>query len=202
MPSLKTLVCIFVVLSIAVSTANAKTSYAYVANNSGNSVSVVNLTTNAVVATIPVGSFPYGVAVNQAGTLAYVTNAGANTVSIISTATKAVTGTLTLTGLSGPMDIALTPNGKTAYVSCGNNTVAVINTVAKTFKTITVQNPIGLAVTPNGAFVYVVSSGPGKVLAISTLTNSGLAFSRAAIFSAMARGLAFASLAAASAPLH
>lgn len=31
------------------------------------------------------------------------------------------------------MDIALTPNGKTAYVSCGNsNTVAVINTAAKT----------------------------------------------------------------------
>ena len=46
---------------------------AYVANLAGNSVSVINLATNAVIATIGVGASPFGVAVNPAGTLAYVT---------------------------------------------------------------------------------------------------------------------------------
>jgi len=169
---LQTLLFLLVVLLAA----QAKTPYAYVANNAGNSVSVINTATGTVTTTIAVGSFPYGVAVDQAGKFVYVTNSGSNTVSVISTTTNAVVATITLTGLSGPMDIALAPSGKTAYVSCGNsNSVAVINTAAKTFKTITVQNPIGLAVTPTGAFVYVVSSSPGNVLAISTLTNTVVA---------------------------
>jgi len=165
---------IVLLLSIVLQAAQAKTPYAYVANNGANTVSVINTSTGTVVTTIPVGSFPYGVAVDQAGKFAYVTNSGSNTVSVISTSTNAVVATITLTGLSGPMDIALAPNGKTAYVSCGT-AVAVINTATKTFKTIAVTNPIGLAVTPTGAFLYVVSSSAGKVLAISTLTNAVVA---------------------------
>ncbi|HUD68274.1 MAG TPA: beta-propeller fold lactonase family protein [Candidatus Sulfotelmatobacter sp.] len=157
---------------IVLQTAQAKVPYAYVANNTDNTVTVIDTSSGTVVKTIAVGSFPYGVAVNQAGTFAYVTNSGSNTVSVISTATNAVVSTITLTGLSGPLEIALSPNGKTAYVSSGNsNAVAVINTATRTFKSIAVQNPIGVAVTPTGAFVYVVSSAAGKVLVISTLTN-------------------------------
>lgn len=171
-----TLLQIALFLLMVLQAAQAKTPYAYVANNAANTVTVINTSTGAVVTTIAVGSFPYGVAVDQAGKFAYVTNSGSNTVSIISATTNTVVGTITLTGLSGPMDIALAPSGKTAYVSCGNsNSVAVINTSTKTFKTIAVQNPIGLAVTPTGAFVYVVSSSAGNVLAISTLTNAVVA---------------------------
>jgi YVTN family beta-propeller protein len=163
-------------LLIVLQAAHAKIPYAYVSNNAAHTVTVIDTRTGTVVTTIGVGSFPYAVAVDQAGKFLYVTNSGSNTVSVISTTTNAVVATITLTGLSGPMDIALTPNGKTAYVSCGNsNSVAVINTATKTFKTIAVQNPIGLAVTPTGAFVYVVSSGPGKVLVISTLTDAVVA---------------------------
>ena len=133
MRHIRTSLQLFVFFILVLQVAHAKTSYAYVTNNADNTFSVINVTTNLVVKTIPVGSMPYGVAVNQTGTAAYVTNSGTNTVSVISTATNAVTATISLTGLSGPMDIALTPNGKTAYVSCGNsNTVAVINTAAKT----------------------------------------------------------------------
>ena len=56
---------------------------AYVTNYGGNSVSVINLATNLVTATIPVGSNPRGVVVNPAGTLAYVTNQGGASVSVI-----------------------------------------------------------------------------------------------------------------------
>ncbi len=150
--------------------AHAKINYAYVANNSANTVSVVQLSNNTVVKTIPVGSFPYQVAVNQADTFAYVTNSGSNTVSVISTSTNAVVATIAVQ--FGPMNIALSPNGKTAYVSNGNS-ISIINTGTKTVTTnIPVTNPIGLAVTPNGAFLYVVSSSAGNVLVISTLTKA------------------------------
>jgi YVTN family beta-propeller protein len=150
----------------------AKTAYAYVANNGASTVSVINTTTNAVVATVPVGTAPDGVAINQAGTLVYVTNKGSNNVSVISTSTNAVTATIPVS--AGPTDVALNPSGTTAYVSCGTgNQVAVINTAKKTVTTnITVTDPVGLAVTANGAFLYVLSSSAGKVIVISTVTNT------------------------------
>jgi len=56
---------------------------AYVTNAGGDSVSVIDLATNLVTATIPVGFNPFGVAVNPAGTLAYVTNYNGTSVSVI-----------------------------------------------------------------------------------------------------------------------
>jgi YVTN family beta-propeller protein len=65
-----TLATVFVTFSIC----QAKTNYAYVANNSTNTVSVIDTANNTVVKTITVGTGPWYVAVNQAGSVAYVTN--------------------------------------------------------------------------------------------------------------------------------
>jgi YVTN family beta-propeller protein len=65
-----------------------------VANYTSNNVSVIDTATNAVVDTVAVGTIPYGVAVNPAGTRVYVANAGSNNVSVIDTATNAVVDTV------------------------------------------------------------------------------------------------------------
>jgi YVTN family beta-propeller protein len=164
----------FLFVSFAI--CQAKTDYAYVANLLGNTVSVINTTNNTVVKTIPVGTSPWGVAVNQAGTLAYVTNHGSNNVSVINTSTNAVTGTIPVG--NEPLGVAFTPNGKTAYVANDlSNSVSVINTATKKVTaTIPVQNsPYGVVVTPNGAFAYVSNLGSGSVSVISTLTNTVVA---------------------------
>jgi YVTN family beta-propeller protein len=61
---------------------------------------VIDTTTNAVIATINVVAFPYGVAVSPDGTKVYVTHFNAtgftNTVSVIDTGTNAVIGTITV----------------------------------------------------------------------------------------------------------
>jgi YVTN family beta-propeller protein len=62
----------------------------YVTNYDSNTVSVINPTTNTVIATIPVGdgispTGPYGVAINPTNGLVYVTNVISETVSVIST---------------------------------------------------------------------------------------------------------------------
>lgn len=154
----------------------AKTTYAYVANVSDNTVSVINTSTNAVVKTISVGTRPFAVAVDQAGKNAYVTNFGSGTVSVISTSTNAVTATIPVQ--NQPEGVAIAPNGKTAYVANGgSSSVSVINTgTKKVTATITVQNtPAGMALPSSGAFLYVVNDGSSSVSVISTLTNSVVA---------------------------
>src|SRR5260370_42277215 len=51
---------------------------AYVTNEAANTVSVIDTTTNAVIATIPVGLLPFGVAVTPDGSKVYVTNLASN----------------------------------------------------------------------------------------------------------------------------
>jgi YVTN family beta-propeller protein len=48
--------------------------FGYVANTDDNTISVIATNNNTVVATIPVGSRPFGVATTPDGTHAYVTN--------------------------------------------------------------------------------------------------------------------------------
>ena len=57
-------------------------------------VSVIATTTNTVVATIPVGLLPTGVAVTSDGSKFYVANYGDNNVSVIDTATNTVVATI------------------------------------------------------------------------------------------------------------
>ncbi len=58
--------------------------YVYVTNEfGGNKVSVINTSSNTVVATVSVGNNPMDVAVTPDGAYAYVANSGDGTVSVI-----------------------------------------------------------------------------------------------------------------------
>ena len=61
-------------------------------NSGSNNVSVIHRPDNTVVATIPVGNYPLGVAITPDGTQAYVVNGWLSTVSVIATATNKVAG--------------------------------------------------------------------------------------------------------------
>jgi len=67
--------------------------FAYIPNANSNNVSVIDIATNAVVATVPVGLFPRGSAVNPGGAFAYIANSTGNSVSVINTATNTVATT-------------------------------------------------------------------------------------------------------------
>ena len=77
---------------------------AYVANDTSNSVSVIDTATNTVTATILVGAKPRRVGITPDGANAYVPAAGSNSVSVISIGTKTVT-TTTAVG-TNPQDAA------------------------------------------------------------------------------------------------
>ena len=67
---------------------------AYVANAGSGNASVIDTSTNTVVATIALGTTPYGGAVGSSR--AYVANANSGNVSVIDTATNTVTATVTV----------------------------------------------------------------------------------------------------------
>ena len=75
--------------------------HAYVANTGSNSVSVIDTTSNNVVATVGVGDAPKGLAITPDGTRVYVTNANDNTVSVISAASNTVVATVGVGALPG-----------------------------------------------------------------------------------------------------
>ena len=76
---------------------------------------MIDAATNTVTATIPVGSEPYGVAVDPATHTVYVTNAGDGTVSVIDAATNTVTATIPVGAY--PDGVAVDPAAGTVYVT-------------------------------------------------------------------------------------
>ena len=84
-----------VLLGLGIAPAQAAP-FAYITNNGSNNVSVIDTSTNTVIATVPVGSLPFGVAVHPAGTRVYVTNISSNNVSVIDTVTNTVVATVPL----------------------------------------------------------------------------------------------------------
>jgi YVTN family beta-propeller protein len=95
-------------------------------------------------------------------------------VTAINTATSKVLKTITVG--YGPDAVAITPNGKTAYViSNRSDTVTPIDTTTNTaLKPIKLAgSPGAIAITPNGKTAYV-TTGEYTVTPISTATNTAL----------------------------
>jgi YVTN family beta-propeller protein len=160
-----------------------KVKFAYIADSgdhlSGNTVSVVNTSTNTVVGAILVGQAPGGVAITPDGSYAYVTSS--NRVSVIDTAKNIVRKTI---AVASPGAVAITPDGSYAYVTCcvpttyDDGGVAVISTAKYKIVT-TIGNIAGaneVAITPDGTKAVVTQgAGPDSVTVISTATNAVVA---------------------------
>ncbi len=143
--------------------------FAYVANNSSDTVSVINIPTGQVANNILVGSGPWGVTVSPNGNQVYVTNSLGNNVSVIDTANSSVVAAIPVQ--SNPLGVAFTPDGTSAYVvNFNSNSVSVINTASQTVvATVPVQSaPVGVAMafTSKGTFAYVTNSASNTVSVI------------------------------------
>jgi YVTN family beta-propeller protein len=151
--------------------------FAYVPNRGGSNLSVIDIPTNIVVATVAVGTSPTGVAVNPVGARAYVTNNGSASVSVLDTASNAVIATVPVGSgpFSQPLGIALNAAGTFAYVANGfEDSVSVIDTATNmVVDTAAVgTNPRGVAVNPAGTFVYVVNANSNSVSVIDTAASN------------------------------
>ena len=170
--AIKLLISLLFILSFAPIVASAAP-FAYITNYGDNNVSVIDTSTNLVTATVTVGTNPYSVAVNPAGTHVYVANRGSADVSVIDTLTNTVTDTVRVE--TNPCGVAVNPEGTLVYVAnSGSNSVSVIDTSNNTVTdTVTVgTNPYGVAVNPEGTLVYVANRGSNSASVIDTSTNT------------------------------
>ena len=139
----------------------------YVTNGGSATVSVIDAATNAVTATIAVGSDPGAVAVDPTAGTAYVANF-AGTVSVIDAAANTVTATIAVG--SGADGVAVDPPARTAYVARFAGTVSVIDEATGTV-TATVPvgaDPLGVAADPTAHTAYVTNGNASSVSVIGT----------------------------------
>ncbi len=144
--------------------------FAYITNSGDNTVSVIDTADNTVTATIPVGDFPYGVAVNRAGTAVYVTNVGppfTSTLSVIDPSLNAETAEVSI-GFA-PQGVAVSPDGTRVFVTtahgggsskpAGPGMVSIIDAGSRAvIASIAVgKEPQGIAVGPDGRSLYVAN---------------------------------------------
>ena len=121
---------------------------------------------DSVVANIPVGNGPQGVAYNPNNNNMYVTNTGSNTVSVINTSNAVIANVPVGTS---PQNVAYNPNNNNMYASNAvSNTVSVVNPSNTVIATIPVgTTPFGIAYNPNNNNIYVSNFGSNTVSVIS-----------------------------------
>jgi len=111
------------------------------------------------------------------GSFAFVTNVSSRSISVIDTAANAVVATPSVDG--GPIRIALTPDGKNAYVTMRGNNEGQVAVLDTTTHVVTATFPLtdffiaGIAITPSGEHAYVANSGNDDVVKVlDTATNT------------------------------
>jgi YVTN family beta-propeller protein len=145
--------------------------FAYVTNETDGTVSVIATAGNAVVATVPVGSRPRGIAISPDGQTAWVANSGDGTVSTIFTDTNTPGSPIALPGgpATSPDGIAISPDGGSVFVAQNANDVAILSAATRlpTGTVIDTSAPSRIAIGPRGGRAFVTDSGSTSVTAFN-----------------------------------
>ncbi|MBU0764634.1 MAG: beta-propeller fold lactonase family protein, partial [Bacteroidetes bacterium] len=139
--------------------------YVYVANrNSG--VTVIQTSTNNVVANIPNCNACHSIVMTPNGNYVYVSESNwPGYVKVISTATNTVTDSVS-TGFNNPAGLDITPDGEYIYVNDHwMNTILIISTASNTIVNSIYDDRLdsswGLAISADGNYAYVTTPWAG-----------------------------------------
>ena len=147
--------------------------YAYVANNDGDSVSVIRTSNNTVIKTLTGIEAPQTVKVSANGARAYVLRWQG--VSVIDTATNAVVASIPH-GSGSSFSLAISPDQKTLYIVAAGDTLQVVDIATTAVTTITVGDaPVDVDVSPDGAFVYTANAGDDTVTVVDVAARTVVA---------------------------
>jgi len=145
---------------------------AYISNQGSSNISVVDLKQLEVAYTIKVADGPHNVRFTKDGHLAYVTLQGGAGIGVIDVANHKMTKVIPVAGITGPHNIDLSFDEKTAFVRDFIHHVAIVDlTSEKVKKVITVGNGHGgIDVTPDGRYAATAAIGDTFVSIIDTKT--------------------------------
>ena len=132
----------------------------YVANTAGETLSVIDLDKQAVSHEIPIGKHPHGLALLPDQRKLLCSLEPERAVKFIDTATDQITGTVQTTGV--PNQLAVTPDGRWAYVAINDKGTADVIDIgqAKVAKTLQIGKSPHNCYCPQGArHMYATSIG-------------------------------------------
>lgn len=150
---------------------------AYVTNHLDATVSVIDITTNAVVGTIPAGQNPIGIVTTPDGTRAFVASWGTGRVLEIDLAADTLIGS-GIGPLGNPRGLALSPDGSTLFVSTGRGNVVAVDVVTGEILAPMIEvfdgqpGLLELAVTPDGGQAWVLHAAEGAVSVIDLASHA------------------------------
>lgn len=153
---------------------SSQTTYAYVANSSDASISVIDTSTHAVVRTLKGGGLRPGLtadALNGKANLLLVTNQSSNTITPISTSGKLFPDIVVG---NGPAGVVFGASGEFAYVTLSrDHAVVVIDVPAKSVaaRVPVEQAPMRVAIEPYSGFAVVTDKDSSAISIIDTITN-------------------------------
>ena len=145
--------------------------YAYAANQGGNSLSVIDPVTHAIVNTFPLGITPFGLAADPALRRLYVTGTG-NDMLAVDGDTGEVTARIPVG--AGARFPTVNPNNRLVYVPLyDSGTVSVVNgfTGAPLSAVHVGGTPMAAVASPRTNLVYI-ANGAGTVPVINSNTNT------------------------------
>ncbi len=131
---------------------------AYVTNYSDNTISIVDVDTEAEVGTIAVGAGPMDVALSPDGIYAYVVNQDAGNLSVVNLISRQQEMTISVGGL--PQGIAVAEDGEYAYVAnYDDDSLSVVNLISRQEElTVSVGvAPAEVELSPDGDYAYVLN---------------------------------------------
>lgn len=148
--------------------------FIFVTSESDNEVSIVDTAAEKVVARIPVGERPRNTAFSPDGIKAYVPGESDGSVTVIDTTRKVALRTVRIrNGDVRPMDLVVSPDGKTVYVTTGRGgTVLSLDaeTLAEKKEVAVGKRPWGLAISPDGKYLFTANGPSNDVSVVDTAT--------------------------------
>lgn len=141
---------------------------AYISNQGSADISVVSLKTHKVINTIKTADGPHNVRFTRNGKIAYVTLQGGAGIGVIDTSKQKMTRIIPVPGITGPHNLDLSLDEKTAYVRDFVHHVAVLDLkTGKVKKVIKVGNGHGgIDVSPNGKVIATAAIGANFISVI------------------------------------
>jgi YVTN family beta-propeller protein len=133
----------------------------YVSNSDSNNISVFNKKTMQVTSTMSTGRGPMGMVLDRLRARAYVAASRDDAIDVIDVAEGKLIDRITLNFGDEPVDLALTPDGRTLVsVNYGSNTVSIIDALSKfEIRRIKVgEKPVSAVVEPSGLKAYIMNS--------------------------------------------
>ena len=137
-------------------------------NQDSNTLSVIDVATDAVIATVPIGAQPHHVVVSPSGKELWITLYKENRLQILDAGTLREVGSVALESPSD--DLVFSNDGVRLYVSLGTaNTVLVVDPAARTIlsKLEVGRVPHGVKVRPDGKELYVTNTAENTVAVLS-----------------------------------